>query len=193
MIMIITIITIILIMTTTGSVGVCGNSGLGKRRNRIQGWCQTTGVWVKIIMMTIIIIIIMTMILVITMMAMISRLACSRRETPEISSIQSLSNTSVMLVWQVTWSLSFDCHLIDHFDDKDDNFLSIIKILGSLLIDDVAEDPGNDNGAKDGESPLVNAMVMVNHWFSGEWRFQLFLLWELCDCLVDKRHQLKVK
>ena len=64
--------------------------------------------------------------------------------------------------------------MIDHFDDKDDNFLSIIKILGSLLIDDVAEDPGNDNGAKDGESPLVNAMVMVmvmvmvNHWFSGE-------------------------
>ena len=44
MIMIITIIvitiiiiTIILIMTTTGSVGVCGNSGLGERRNRIQG------------------------------------------------------------------------------------------------------------------------------------------------------------
>ena len=64
--------------------------------------------------------------------------------------------------------------MIDHFDDKDDNFLSIIKILGSLLIDDVAKDPGNDNGAKDGESPLVNAMVMVmvmvmvNHWFSGE-------------------------
>ena len=29
------------------------------------------------------------------------RLACSRREAPEISSIQSLSNTSVMLVWQV--------------------------------------------------------------------------------------------
>ena len=44
----------------------------------------------------------------------------------------------------------------------------------------MVEDPGNDNGAKDGESPLVNAMVMVvvmvmvmvmvmvNHWFSGE-------------------------
>ena len=67
--------------------------------------------------------------------------------------------------------------MIDHFDDKDDNFLSIIKILGSLLIDDGdddVEEPGNDNGAKDGESPLVNAMVMVmvmvmvNHWFSGE-------------------------
>ena len=25
----------------------------------------------------------------------------------------------------------------------------------------MVEDPGNDNGAKDGESPLVNAMVMV--------------------------------
>ena len=37
MIMMIMIITIILIMTMTGSVGVCGNSGLGERRNRIQG------------------------------------------------------------------------------------------------------------------------------------------------------------
>ena len=46
----------------------------------------------------------------------------------------------------------------------DDNFLSIINILGSLLIDDVAEDPGNDNGAKDGESPLVNAVVRLQRW-----------------------------
>ena len=59
-----------------------------------------------------------------------SGLACSRRETPEIASIQSLSNTSVILDWQVV--IIINHHVIIIIND-DSSFLLEFGGNGNLI------------------------------------------------------------